>query len=210
MWVSWVTGLLAGTARCEWAAWYKAHFQHAKRVRETDFDMDRWERQHQELVDAHVQELLGGPDPWPTVTVETMNKFQLKGQAAILAGKPDIVAVQGSRAPNERGAGLVIDEKGGSPKPEHVWQVKLYLYALERLPAWKHLALTGQLAYRGVRKDVTLAPGDDVRIGLVMRMVAAADPPKHTPSADECDTCDIDSCPARIAAVLHTANVTDF
>lgn len=204
VWVTWITGLLAGTDRCQWKPWYKARHQYAKLIRENDFNMDAWEQQHQAMVDEHVVELQA--DGWPTVTVEDANKFQLKGDRAILSGKPDIVAVRLAEAREA----LVIDEKGGSPKPEHRWQVKVYLYALARLPVWKHLTIRGMLAYRGVRKDVTLDPGDGTKIGQVMAMIVSDEPPAQAPSAGECETCDIHACPVRIAAVVHTAEVGEW
>src|SRR5206468_35641 len=31
IWVTWISSLLSGDNHCEWAAWFRAHFEHEKR-----------------------------------------------------------------------------------------------------------------------------------------------------------------------------------
>ena len=58
--------------------------------------------------------------------VEDQNSFRLRGDVATLAGKPDLIAVNGTRA-------VISDAKTGQPKPSHQAQVMLYMYAVPSL-----------------------------------------------------------------------------
>jgi hypothetical protein len=195
IWVTWITGLLAGSCRCEYAAWYKAHYRYAKLPRE-DGDLSTWKKDHAEMLVARVNALEA--DGW-AVKIEDENAFQLKGRTAILAGKPDLVATRGLEA-------IVVDEKSGEPKPEHVWQVLIYLYALQRVDSFVSAldaALGGELEYRGHSVPVPLAQLDTqatARITRTIQITAAPDPPPTTASIAECLWCDIKACADRKVA----------
>src|SRR4051812_5052232 len=119
IWVTWLTGLLAGSDKCEWACWYRSHYRFAKHE-SVDGDLESWKEQHDEMVGARVQALRR--DAWQ-VNVEEANKFKLSGANGTLWGQPDIVAVKGRTA-------LVVDEKSGQKLAKDEWQVRVYMFAL--------------------------------------------------------------------------------
>src|SRR5262245_20687544 len=91
-WVTWVTGLLAGEAFCEYAAWFKSHFKYEKRP--SDFSLAAWQVEHAALVKATADRMKA--DGW-IVTIEHQNGFRLTGKSAVLAGKPDVIGRKGTR-----------------------------------------------------------------------------------------------------------------
>jgi hypothetical protein len=205
-WATWLTGLLAGTDRCEWKPWYKAHYRFAKRPRTADApNLDEWIRQHDAMVRARVgllrQEGIG-------VTVENQNSFQLQGRTLILAGKPDIIA---STTPPK-----VIDEKSGTPRPADEWQVLLYMWALPRVGKFglvKTSEFEGELEYRAgetiaIPRD-RLTPEASERIVTTLQMIGGPEP-KRSPSAEECPFCDILACPDRIVVEQVSGETLDF
>ena len=49
IWATWIARLLAGESSCEWAAWFRAHYQDWERP-PSDFDSARWMMDHTDLV----------------------------------------------------------------------------------------------------------------------------------------------------------------
>ena len=49
VWTTWLSRLLAGEAHCEWATWFRAHYQDWVKP-PSDFDQTRWMMDHTELV----------------------------------------------------------------------------------------------------------------------------------------------------------------
>ena len=49
IWATWLSRLLAGESHCEWAAWFRAHYQDWERP-PSDFDQTRWMMDHTGLV----------------------------------------------------------------------------------------------------------------------------------------------------------------
>ena len=45
IWVTWLTKLMVGENSCEWAAWFKSHFQGYDKV-PNDFDVTAWQMAH--------------------------------------------------------------------------------------------------------------------------------------------------------------------
>lgn len=194
VWVTWIVGLLAGTSKCEWAAWFKAHFRYAKR--EQDGDLAEWKEQHDAMVRARVKRMLA--DGYE-VTVEDENAIKIDGETAILAAKPDIVGMKDRKL-------LVVDEKSGAERESDRWQVIVYMLGLRRQYARLNLAeVAGEVEYRARSISIPASeinPKNQARIGEIMRVVAGELEPPRTPSASECQFCDIDSCPERIEPVV--------
>ena len=72
-----------------------------------------------------------------SVNTEGQNSFQLRGKAATLAGKPDLIA-------RRDGEAVIIDAKTGQESPSRVVQVMIYLYAIPRaLEPYRNLKLSG-------------------------------------------------------------------
>lgn len=197
VWVTWITGLLAGSASCEWAAWFRAnHKDFEKRERNTDLAV--WTAEHGALVR---QTAARYKDTGWTVYVEDQNKFFLHGKKAVLSGTPDIVAVRQKPDMLQREA-VVIDCKTGKPRDGDIFQVLIYMLALPRThKACEGLELAGQLVYKDQAKSIEPERLDDsVRELIAERIKAAAgDQPAATPSYNECRFCDIGSdCTVRV------------
>jgi hypothetical protein len=204
IWVTWLTGLLAGLDKCEWKSWYKAHYRYAKRSGDDTFNLQEWTRQHDQMTAKRVEQLKC--DNW-TVQVEEQNSFRLDGSRATLSGKPDIIAL---RAAEKRL--LVIDEKSGRPRESDRWQVLLYMFALPLVWAngWQ---VDGQVEYRGQSLDVSreqLTPEVSTQIVDKIVVVGGTEEPNRTPSASECRFCDIMNCPDRWSERVRSADVSDI
>ena len=106
IWATWLARLLAGEAHCEWAGWFRAHYQDWTKPT-SDFDSARWMMDHTALVNEArtSREKLGYE-----VFTEEQNFFTLRGKAATLAGKPDLIAVKGNDL-------VIVDAKTGKPSP---------------------------------------------------------------------------------------------
>lgn len=199
VWVTWLTPLLSGDAQCEWAAWFKSHYQFTKLER-GGFDLATWKVEHAAMVEARVEELRA--EGW-TVFVEGQNQFTLRGAAATVAGRPDIVATRGADA-------RVIDCKSGKRRDSDVQQVLIYLLALPLYhPMLKGVdpppRLVGELQYRDGGDPVVVEPEFFTpalrdRITALIKRIGNGLPLTRVPSASECRFCDIGpgDCPDRV------------
>jgi len=192
-WPTWITGLLAGSSRCKYAAWYRAHHHFAKLPDENESSLDTWTKEHNAMVNARAKALVARGF---TVGVEEDNSFTVRGKSATLSGKPDIVAVNDEWA-------IVVDAKSGKVKPEHQWQVKIYLWAMPLVEAaLAPLKMRGELQYKepiGVA-PVTVDAIEVETITRMIRMVGAPVAPPASPSAGECRWCNIAACEFRHAS----------
>ena len=206
-WVTWITGLLAGDDQCEFAAWFKVwHQGYAKRSRDGGASLSKWKAEHADAVKARVAECEEAGD---AVYVEGQNRFIVKGGMNTLSCGPDIVRVLGEEA-------VVEDAKTGARKDGHVWQVLIYMMFLPTLhPALKTDAppLRGRLLYKDGVVEIPAAQADAValaRVGKLMRRLASRESLPATPSAAECQYCDIDECPHRIEGDVPEARTEAF
>ena len=194
-WATWLPPLLVGDRSCEWAVWFKAHYQDFDR-RPSDFDLAEWQRRHTALL---VRTTEWWEEHGAEVRLEQQNAFRLRGETAVLAGRPDLVAIREQRID-------VIDVKTGEPRPWHYQQMLLYMYALRislDVPFGVHLG--GEIVYPD--KTVKVGPGavhqGFVRdLGELIRRLASDRPARKVPSGPECRFCDIglQDCPDRVDA----------
>ena len=79
--------LLAGQYQCEWAGWFRAHYQDWTKP-PSDFENTQWMLEHTALLnrEREIRESMGY-----TVYVENQNSFRLRGRQATLGGKPDLI-----------------------------------------------------------------------------------------------------------------------
>lgn len=194
LWVTWLAKLLGGQ-QCYWRVWFQAHFKYDK-YNEEALDLAKWNREHTRMMQARVREL---EEAGWTITTEDQNAFKLEGAAAVVAGKPDIVASQPGHV-------LVVDAKTGRQRESDIWQVLLYLFAIPKSRPDLTGALEGELQYKNgdgltlTPEELTAQRMNDI-VGLI-RIVAADEPPVKKPSRDECRRCDIGfaDCPQRVGA----------
>ena len=206
-WATWLARLLAGEAHCEWAGWFRAHYQGWTKP-PSDFDSDQWMLNHTALVNREQERLekLGY-----TVYVENQNSFRLRGRQATLGGKPDLIAFNSPDA-------VIIDAKTGKPNPNHTAQVMIYQYAVPRtLTQFQGIEFTGQVVYpdANVRVPASSTDSEFVRnLGALIRRLANDTPARRVPSPAECRFCDITSadCPERVEQQpeAETATTDDF
>ena len=207
VWATWRPRLLTGENSCEWAIWFKAHYQDWPKV-PSAFDQAQWLLDHTALLNeqkAHWE--TSGYD----VFVERQNNFQLRGQSATLAGRPDLLVVNGDHA-------RIIDVKSGREQPWHTVQIKIYQYAMPRaLPQYRLARLAGEVVYptHTVRVPKGALPDQFIHnLVSLIRRLAADQPPARIPSRQECRFCDITAadCPDRVDVDLspEQASTNDF
>ena len=198
VYVTWLTPLLAGEAQCHYAAHFKARHKYTKRP--STFDLAAWSADHTVLLQTRRAELEA--DGWRTA-VEGINAFRLKGDTAILAGQPDIIA-------SRTGETRVIDLKTGQQRHRDWWQVLVYLAALPKVFGYDRL--NGEVCYPTHRitvpNDALTAARADQIWTLVRRLATERCVP--VPSATECHFCDLANCDARIEAPVAAAVTSAF
>jgi hypothetical protein len=203
VWVTHITGLIAGSSRCYWATWFKAHHKPYIRRKDENFDLDAWTAEHDALVNTRARQLRA--EGW-IVGVEEDNSFTLKGDVGLLGGKADLLMFKGTDV-------RVRDVKTGKERVSDHVQVRIYQYAFPRtVQNLKGRLVAGELEYSGGRiVNVTPPiPPDVAKIGHTMQIVCGDDEPERVPSRFECSRCDIASCPDRDISGPAEGETTDF
>ncbi len=203
IWATWLPRLLTGENSCEWAVWFKAHYQDWTKV-PSDFNQAQWLLNHTELLNKRIAE-------WElshySVAIEGQSSFQLRGRSATLAGQPDLITQRDGQA-------VIVDVKTGEDSASHVVQVMIYLYAIPRaLERYRTLKLRGQATYLDHTVRIPAEAVDDQfiqNLGALIRRLAADKPPARVPSRPECRFCDIsaEDCPDRVDEERQPEKVT--
>jgi hypothetical protein len=89
LWVTWLAKILGGD-QCLWSLWFKGRFKYQKFEQNAEQLAD-WNRDHNRLMRDRRQEL---EEAGYVVAVEEQNAFKVEGTAAVVAGKPDIIATR--------------------------------------------------------------------------------------------------------------------
>jgi hypothetical protein len=193
IWVTWLSKVMAGEQACLWASWFKTHHQNFQKA-ESDFNLARWNLEHTRLLVRTRTDLTARR---AEVRVESQNSFQYRhASGAVLAGKPDIVAIEGMEL-------IVNDCKTGKPKMSDQLQVQIYMHVLPVcFPDLALYTIRGRVVYPN--HSVEIAPcavdaGFVDHLDYFIELVGGEDQPFKTPSASECRFCDITAadCPAR-------------
>jgi hypothetical protein len=160
----------------------------------TNFDATEWQITHTSLLNNARENLEN--KGWKIFT-EHQNVFRLRGNSAILAGKPDLVAISDNK-------GIVLDVKTGQPSPSHHVQVLLYMYAVPKaLRQYLGVNFEGRVVYPN---HLDYVPNNAVDSNFVnnfselIKRLASAHPARRVPSNLECSFCNITKidCPDRI------------
>ena len=186
IWATWLPKLLTGENSCEWAVWFKAHYQDWTRT-PSEFNQTEWMLNHTALLNKRKANWKhGGFD----VNIEGQNSFELHGRSATLAGQPDLITQRDGQA-------VIVDVKTGQDSPSHVVQVMIYLYAIPRaLERYRNSQAQGQATYLDHTVRIPAEAVDDQfiqNLGTLIRRLAADKPPARVPSRPECRFCDISS-----------------
>ena len=207
IWVTWLTELLTGGHSCEWAGWFRAqHYSNSWTPMPSSFDQPSWMLAHTAALNNYRSKLEA--DQY-TVSTEDQNGFNLQGRAATLGGKPDLIARQGE-------TGTIVDVKSGRPRPSHVIQVMLYMYAVPRArPEHKGIVFDGKVVYQGHEVPVAADSINETFIqqfGDLIQRLSSEDPARRVPSVGECQFCPISSvdCPERLDDAMVVAKTDDF
>jgi hypothetical protein len=205
VWISWLSKLMAGEKQCEWATWFRAHYQWNKLP--SGLDLAKWTADHAELLRARKANLEAQGF---TVYAEDQNSFTLVGKTGIeVSGKPDLVAIRGKEA-------YVEDCKTGTPRHSDHFQVLAYMLALPHVDGpWQGLKLEGHIVYNNAIVDVPSAKIDAHLRDLFRKTVATAggaESARKVPSWGECRYCDISKadCPERIEIERKAASNHDL
>lgn len=195
IWVTWLTKLMAGESQCEWASWFRSHYEWDKLA--DDFDVAKWTAQHNELLHKRRTELEAKGF---TVYTEGQNLFRLEGERGItVSGKADIVAIKD-------GKGYVEDCKTGSPKLSDHMQVLVYMLALPCATAHcRGLTLEGRIIYKDSVVKVPSSKIDAMLKDLFKEKVLSVggnEPLRKVPSWNECRFCNISKadCPEKVGS----------
>ena len=226
-WVTWLTPILASDAQCLWKCWYKSHFKYAKREGPNAASLVMWRADHGDMVRARQAALEA--DGW-TVYVEDQNKFFIRGQQSTLSGCPDLVAVRDEAAPRRvfaltgdlavpLTAGLirrarVEDCKTGKRRDSDRWQVLIYmLFLRETNEAIGDRPIEGAIVYHDRIDEIAPAEASaaaKARVVAEIRRASGLTAPPRTPSANECQFCDIAACPDRVTGAVTTVATEAF
>ena len=195
--VSWLKRLMIGENSCEWASWFKSHYQHYETV-ESDFDEVRWNMDHTRLLRDLRTEREGLGEK---VMLETQNRFTYETSANVaISGTPDLIAItpDGEKA-------TIFDAKTGRKRGSDKVQVMIYMHLLPlALPEYGGMTLEGVVAYQDSRVLITAADADASFVEHFenwVNIVSAPLPAPKVPSRWECRYCEISKseCPERIS-----------
>ena len=176
--------VLIGENSCEWAVWFKAHYQDWTRT-PSEFNQTEWMLNHTALLNKRKAN-------WKQVgfdvNIEGQNSFELHGRSATLAGQPDLITRRDEEA-------VIIDAKTRHESPSHIVQVMIYLCAIPgALEPYRNLKLSGQVTYLDHTARIPAEAVDDQfirNLGALIRRLAYERPAKRVPSEQECRFCDI-------------------
>jgi hypothetical protein len=176
---------MAGEQACLWSAWFKAHHQDFTKV-DHDFDFARWNVEHTRLLTTTRIELARKQ---LRLRVEEQNAFQYHhSSGAILAGKPDLVAMDDDTV-------TVCDCKTGRPKASDQIQVQIAMHVLPLcFPELASSTVHGRVIYSDWSKSispVTVNARFGENLDFFLMLLASDEPPMKAPSSGECRFCDI-------------------
>jgi hypothetical protein len=132
------------------------------------------------------------------VFTENQNQFWMRGKAATISGKPDLIAIGENP--------VICDVKTGQPKAADSAQVMLYMYAVPlSVPKYKGMKFDGVVAYGDSQIHIPASAVDEIfkanLISLIKRVISD-EPARRIPSTSECGFCSITlgDCPDRLEA----------
>jgi len=187
VWVTWLSKLMAGEVRCQWAPWFRTHHTEFARA-PSDFQLAAWTAEHTQLLDELVKECQARGEG---TYKEDQNRFRGRRPSGLtIAGMPDLIAIDNT------GRATIYDAKTGKPRQSDILQVMLYMMCLPYAsPLYKGKELRGCVVYKsGDRSPIPAGAIDEAfqkNVTYFLNTLEASAAPDRTPSAMECRFCDI-------------------
>jgi len=196
VWVTWLSRLMAGDIKCQWAPWFRTHYTDFSKA-PSDFQLAGWTVEHTRLLDEVIREREALDEG---VFKEDQNRFRVKRSSGLtISGKPDLIAV------DAQGHATVYDVKTGVPRHSDVIQVMLYMMCLPYgSPLYKGKSLRGRVVYKsGERTNIPAKAIDKPfqdSVSYFLNLLESTEAPSKTPAPMECRFCDItaEDCSQRI------------
>jgi PD-(D/E)XK nuclease superfamily len=202
VWVTWLARVMAGEQNCEWASWFKAHYENYDKA-PSDFDTAKWNIEHTlQLRRLQLERRKLGE----RVFLEGENALRLTLPSGVtIAGKPDLITLPDGQ-PTTLGVGqpTIRDVKTGRARCSDRVQVMLYMHLLPQArPEYAGTRPAGCIVYNDSRVDIPPEAVDQKFIGAVeyfLGVIAGLEPALKVPSRHECRFCDIarTECPEKI------------
>jgi hypothetical protein len=194
IWITWLAKVMAGEQACEWASWFKAHFEGYEKA-PSDFDAAKWKIVHtRKLRELRLERQKLGERAF----LEGENQIRYTAPSGVVVvGKPDLIAVS-------KGRPTVYDVKTGKQKASNEVQVLLYMYLLpQAVPAYRGTRPAGCVVYNDSRVEIPAEAVDEAFIQnfeYFLGIIASGEPALKVPSRNECRFCDIakSECPERV------------
>jgi hypothetical protein len=182
IYVTWLSKFIVGDSSCEWSAWFKSrHFY--KKV-PGDFASVEYKLKHTELLNQARSMLEAQGE---VTSIECQNWFEIKGRAATLRGKPDLIAL--GAVP------IVVDAKTGRERSSDIAQEMIYMWALPyAFPKYRGIAFDGLLVYTDhVISIPSYSITDEFKDTLLqlIERIGSSTAARKAPSYAECRFCDI-------------------
>ena len=202
VWITWLARVMVGEQNCEWASWFKAHYENYDKAA-SDFDTAKWNIDHtRRLRQLRLERSKLGE----RVFIEGENAIRLTlPSGVVLAGKPDLITLPaGPLITLGVGQPTIYDVKTGRERCSDRIQVMLYMHlAPLAIPAYAGTRPAGCVVYNGSKVDIPPEAVDAKFIGafeFFLAVIAGLEPALKVPSRHECRFCDIarTECPARI------------
>ncbi len=200
VWATWLSKLMAGDISCEWAPWFRSHYQKYAKA-PSDFDLATWQMRHTRLLrelrieqQATAEQVL--------VEGQTQFYFETPQSGLVVSGKPDLLAISGKTVE-------VCDCKTGQPRGSDGVQIMIYMYCIPRSkPELREKTLKGQIVYADHRVDIppsVINEEFEKNFGYFLDILDSDEPANKVSSARECKFCDIGKadCPERIDAPVE-------
>lgn len=187
VWVTWLSKLMAGDVKCQWAPWFKTHYTGYKRA-PSDFQLAAWTAEHTQLLDELSKKRSASNE---TIYTEDQNKFRVRRSSGlVISGKPDLIAIDSAARCT------VYDVKTGNPRQSDIIQVMLYMMFLPfGSSLYKGKELSGCVVYKdGNSSDIpanTIDKAFEKNMTYFLDILELPDPPKRIPGSAECRYCDI-------------------
>jgi predicted RecB family nuclease len=203
IWVTWLSRLMAGEAKCQWAPWFRTHYTEFVKA-PSDFQLAIWQAEHTQLLDKIVKERTALGEG---IYVENQNSFKVPtSSGSMIAGKPDLVTI------DKDGKRRVFDAKTGNPKQSDTIQLMLYMLLLPHVTMHAKQEFTGYLVYKTHTSEVPMSAIDSNFRGLVKHFLSILEsetPPGRVSSRTECRYCEITraDCPDKIETMAGDLNI---